>query len=390
MDPVVVSETVAAWLASGAGKELAEGAGGGLAAAAIDRIRRAFGKDRRSLQALEAASSGGSPVSVEELAAALHWYAQDDPDFARELEGWANQASPEIRQQVKANRGSIAAGRDQTLHVGGTGGNAPGASGGGGGVMGSGTGGPGGPVGRIDLSGTDGAAPGAGGGAAGSISPASLIFQGNALSPTEGISDFLGFDGQPGGDTTVGPDDKGRIVRARGGQAGLAGSGKRTKSELISLSATVFANSIEVRNGLAFMLGGGWETYSFLNFPVDVHVPILLIVEAGGAPKGEYTIRVEVRNPYDDISASVQFGYGISKAGDILRNAISFGVNLTVTDPGVWTFVVLHEDRQLGHVPLYFKRGLQPPTKLLPIVAGLPGTTVPVCYFSGLLSAGWV
>jgi hypothetical protein len=99
----------------------------------------------------------------------------------------------------------------------------------------------------------------------------------------------------------VGPDDKERIVRARGGQAGLAGSGKRTKSELISLSAVVFANSIEVRNGLAFMLGGGWETYSFLKLPVDVNVPIRLIIEAGGAPKTEYTIRVEVRNPYDDI-----------------------------------------------------------------------------------------
>jgi hypothetical protein len=92
VDPIVVSETVAALIASGAGKELAEGVGDGLMSTVITAIRKAFGNDRRSLQALEKASSDGSPQSTEELAAALHWYVQENPDFTRELESWASQA----------------------------------------------------------------------------------------------------------------------------------------------------------------------------------------------------------------------------------------------------------------------------------------------------------
>lgn len=359
MDPIVVSETVAALIASGAGKELAEGVGGGLMSTVTTAIRKAFGNDRRSLQALEKVSSDGSPQSIEELAATLHWYAQENPDFARELESWASQATPEIRQQVKANRRSFAAGRDQTIiNVGGKGGNAPGASGGGGGVIGSGTGGPGGPVGRIDPSGKPGREPGSGGGGAGFVSPESPLLREGALSPTVGTSDLLGFDGGAGGDTTFGPADGGRIVTARGGEAGLAGSGKRIKSDRISLSAMMFASAIDHRDGLAFMLGAAWESLSALNFPfTDVWLLMLLVLEAGGVPVGEYTIKVQARDPFDEVAGIVQFGYGISKSGDILRKSLQIPIRVTIPEPGVWTFVTLHEDRELGRIPLYFKRG---------------------------------
>jgi hypothetical protein len=359
MDPVVISETVAALVASGAGKGLGEGVGSGLVTRITAGIRKVFGRDRRSLESLEKATSDGSPQSIEELAAALHWYAQQDLEFARELAEWASQAGPEIRQQVKANRQSFAAGRDQTIFkLGGEGGNAPGASGGGGGVIGSGTGGPGGSVGRIELSGTQGEETGAGGGGAGAISPESSLLHQSRLLPTEGISDFLGIDGGTGGDSWFGPGDDGRILRARGGEEGLAGTGKRVRSDELSLSAMLFANSLDHRDGLAFMLGGAWESLSSLNFPADVRIVMLLVLEAGGVPAGEYTIKVQARDPFDEIAGDVQFGYGISKSGDILRKSLQISFALTIPEPGVWTFVALHEERELRRVPLYFKRGV--------------------------------
>lgn len=347
LDPVVVAQTVAALVASGAGKGLAEGVGDGLASSVIAAIRKKFGGDRRSLKALEKASSDGSPQSIEELAAALHWYAQGDPDFTRDLDGWAKQAGPEMHQQVKASRNSFAAGRDQVIYkLGGEGGNAPGSSGGGGGAIGPGaTGGPGGPVGRIDLSGTPGTAAGAGGGGGGHLAPTSDLLRPALLSPTEGIADFLGIDGSRGGDTTFGPDDEGVVVRAAGGKGGLAGSGERVRSDALSLSAMLFASSVEHRDGLAFILSGAWESLSSLNFPTSPRVVILLVFEAGGVPVGEYTIKVEARDPFDEVGGGLQFGLGVTKSGDILRKSVCISFEITASEPGLWSFVVLHGER---------------------------------------------
>src|ERR1022692_73236 len=152
MDPTVVYETVATLVAAGAGKEVAEGVGGGLISGVIAGIRKAFGKDRRALDALERARSNNSPKAIEDLAAALQWHAQEDRNFADDLARWSEEAGPEVRQMVQARRDAFVAGRDQVIKFGGEGGNAPGASGGGGAAFGPGAaGGPGGPVGRIDL-----------------------------------------------------------------------------------------------------------------------------------------------------------------------------------------------------------------------------------------------
>ena len=116
MDLVAVSQAVATLVASGAGKELTEEVGRGLVSAVVDRVRKVFGRDRRSLDALEQAQRSGSVAAVADLAAALHWYAERDAVFAAELERWGDQAqSAGINQEIHAGRDAYTAGGDQTV-----------------------------------------------------------------------------------------------------------------------------------------------------------------------------------------------------------------------------------------------------------------------------------
>ena len=115
VDVAVVSEVVAGLLAAGGIKELGEAAGGGLMAGSIERVRKVFGPDRRSVDALERAQRD-EPGAVDELASALTWYAQQDQGFADELAAWAAQAGTGgVTQNVRAGRDAYAAGRDQTV-----------------------------------------------------------------------------------------------------------------------------------------------------------------------------------------------------------------------------------------------------------------------------------
>jgi hypothetical protein len=116
MDLVAVSQAVAALVASGAGKELTEDVGRGVVTAVVDRVQKVFGRDRRSLDALEQARQGGSAPAVADLAAALRWYAERDTVFAAELARWADESrSAGISQEISAGRDAYTAGRDQTV-----------------------------------------------------------------------------------------------------------------------------------------------------------------------------------------------------------------------------------------------------------------------------------
>ena len=115
MDVAVVSEAVAGLLAAGGVKELGEAAGGGLVAGVIERVKKVFGSDARSADALERTRQG-EPGAVAELASALSWYARRDQAFAEEMAVWAAQAgSGGVTQHVRAGRDAYGAGRDQTV-----------------------------------------------------------------------------------------------------------------------------------------------------------------------------------------------------------------------------------------------------------------------------------
>ena len=82
MDIAVVSEAVAGLVAAGRVKGLGEAAGGGLVAGIIDRVKKVFGSDARSVDALERTRQG-EPGALAELTSALAWYARRDQEFAR-------------------------------------------------------------------------------------------------------------------------------------------------------------------------------------------------------------------------------------------------------------------------------------------------------------------
>jgi hypothetical protein len=115
VDVAVVSEAVAGLLAAGGVKELGEAAGSGLVAGVIERVKKVFGSDARSADALERTRQG-EPGAVAELASALAWYARRDQAFAEELAAWAAQAGTgRVTQDIRAGRDAYVAGRDQTV-----------------------------------------------------------------------------------------------------------------------------------------------------------------------------------------------------------------------------------------------------------------------------------
>jgi hypothetical protein len=111
----MVSEAVAGLPAAGGVKELGEAAGGDLVAGIIERVRKMFGSDARSVDALEWAQRD-EPGAAAELASALGWYTQRDQGFAEELATWGTQAGTgRVTQQIRAGQDVYVAGRDQTV-----------------------------------------------------------------------------------------------------------------------------------------------------------------------------------------------------------------------------------------------------------------------------------
>ena len=178
--------------------------------------------------------------------AVLHeWKSQQLAYFDEHKNGWQITQSEAEEVIGESTRQEITI-QAEVINLGGLGGAALGAGGGAGGAIGQGArGGRGGKGGkrskngpiRINLKGGDGRAPGAGGGGSGGIDPDSPLFwRGGDTMPTFGSFSFLGIDGNDGGDTTFGPAGGEPLLRARGGKGALVGTGKRSVSEIISVS----------------------------------------------------------------------------------------------------------------------------------------------------------
>ena len=294
--------------------------------------------------------------SVERL---REWKSRQLAEYDQVGTGW-NITHSEAEEVIRESSRMEISIQAESIYLGGMGGNALGASGGGGGAIGQGAiGGPGGPVGRIELRGEDGKYPGAGGGGGGGIEPNSpLLSQGSGPVPSEGAGDIPGVDGQGGGDTTFGETDGTVLLRARGGQGGLAGSGIRSKSDKLSVSTLLLSNYAEHRNGFVYIVGGGWQSISVLNLPSTVNFPMLIIFEASGVLAGEYTVIAETRDPLGNVAAMARFPIRVSEAGDILRIPFAFPLVTEVNSFGIWTIVVSTEDSEIGSLPVLVKRGV--------------------------------
>jgi hypothetical protein len=116
VDILVAADAVARLLASGAVKRATEEAGDGMAAGILERVRKVFGSDTRSLEVLECVRADESSAAVGELVSALVWHARRDRVFAQELGLWAIQAwAMGVTQTAHAGRDAYFAGHDQKI-----------------------------------------------------------------------------------------------------------------------------------------------------------------------------------------------------------------------------------------------------------------------------------
>jgi hypothetical protein len=258
----------------------------------------------------------------------------------------------------------------ETINLGGSGGQAPGAGGSGGSAIGHGArggkGGPGGPI-TINLGGKSATATGAGGGGAGKVDPESELFwRGPGKTPTIGLCEYLGVDVPSGGDTTFADADGNILLRARGGQGPLAGSGLRSTSSILAVSTLVLANAVELHGEYFCLLSGGFSHYNVLNLNNRLPMVGLMVLEAGGVQQGEYAVTIQAMTPDGNVAGSFKPVFQITKPGDILRINWWFRFDVQVTAYGMWAITVQHENRTLAQLPIAIQQGISRQTSMLP------------------------
>jgi hypothetical protein len=257
------------------------------------------------------------------------------------------------------------------LNVGGKGGNAPGAGGGGGGVIGSGTGGPGGPGGNIRLEGTPGSAPGAGGGGGGAHGPGARGGPGGGggehVSKQLDVSDFthlevhVGEGGKANGDgedsvvTGVKKDGtKVELVRAKGGRAGHK-TQFDPKSVPFKLAAATLANSAEIRGGLIYALGSGWDNFNVSELPANLSVAVNLTLEVIAPGPVGADVRVQLSDPGSDVRTHAELWVQEHADQRPLRLNRIFYFQQMVDQSGIWVFKVLCNGQPIGEIDLLVK-----------------------------------
>ncbi len=258
------------------------------------------------------------PSSLEAYPADLlrDWKQAQLDEVGKFQTGWrqTNQMAEAVLRASFENVGVAIS--NSTVNLGGEGGRAPGAGGGGGGAIGhrasAGRGGPGGRIfnGEGDevsevpehfASEIDERSPGAGGGGAGAIGDLAVGGDGGGGGdqafgefPMEVLDTIEvvvgkagdagrlpGQHGEPGEDSTLTFKDAdgtvSRVIRVAGGQSArssslpddwVAISDKDIQSGF-RISSLFVANSVETRDGLFFVLGGGWSNFTVPSLPID-------------------------------------------------------------------------------------------------------------------------
>ena len=288
------------------------------------------------------------------------WKEQQLAEYDKTRSGW-QLTDAEAEEVIRESYAAEVLLQGDTINLGGQGGQAPSAGGSGGSAIGRGAiggkGGAGGPM-TINLGGLPGAAPGAGGGAAGHIDPESPLFwRGPGRTPIVGRFEYLGTDTPDGGDSFFGPDDTGRVIRARGGPGGRAGSGVRSTSDRLAVSALVLANHVEISGAYVSLLSGGFAHYNALNLNDWLTFIGLIVLEGGGVPEGEYGLTIQALRPEAKIENSATFVFKISKPGDILRMILQFSMSVQVKNFGMWMIVAQHAGRELARLPVIVQQG---------------------------------
>jgi hypothetical protein len=165
----------------------------------------------------------------------------------------------------------------------------------------------------------------------------------------EGYSAGLG--GQPGGLTAIVRGDE-VLMAAGGGGPGFAGTGQRSKTDLLSISTLMVAQAINHAEGLVYVLAGGWERLTTTDLPTEVNLAVELAIEAGGVPEGEYTLHVAMFGPTHEQVGRTSFPVTVTSPGQVLRILRYVPLPATLQQAGVHIISAETDDRGLAAIPL--------------------------------------
>ncbi|HEX9683432.1 MAG TPA: hypothetical protein VGA13_10140 [Acidimicrobiales bacterium] len=159
-----------------------------------------------------------------------------------------------------------------------------------------------------------------------------------------------GFDGQPGGLTAVWREDGEVLAAAGGGGGGFVGSGFRSTDYRLRVSTLLFTNALDVRDGLAFVLGGAWSHWAVGSFPESVRLVALVVLEAGDVAPGEYTINVDVHDPHGTRIGRATFPVVVEEAGAVLRLPLLVPLDIEWKETGRHVLMANSEIGELASV----------------------------------------
>lgn len=315
----------------------------------------------------------------------LQWKRQQLVEFDALGQGWSlsqQEADEVAKKSFTMPRIEVT---NSSISLGGEGGNAPGAGGGGGGAFGFGVkGGDGGSGGNITLDGSPGAAPGAGGSGGGSMGEGAI--GGDGGGGGEFVAASFRLDELPGGypakfHIRVGLAGRGNgngdgedgedsvvsimnsdgtlheLLRAKGGKGGQGGDTK-AKSLLLNeltqrlrVSSIMLANYSEEHNGLVFITGGGWDSFTVQSLPAVASGHLMFTLETGKIEiEGAYDVQIALNDPDQVIVAQIPLAIDFRSTNTINRYNRITRFQIEISKLGIWMFQIKLDDNEIARI----------------------------------------
>jgi len=114
----------------------------------------------------------------------------------------------------------------------------------------------------------------------------------------------------------------------------------------------MLANAVENVNGLLYVLGGGWDVYTVSELPHETRFVVLLAIEAGCVPQGEYTMHVGIVAPGGAQLARESIPVTVTEQGRMLRIQRIVALAACLEQPGIHTITVSSETATLASLPV--------------------------------------
>lgn len=172
-----------------------------------------------------------------------------------------------------------------------------------------------------------------------------------------------GSDGQPSGFDLV--DDQDNVIISMNAPGGVKGGNlsrpaeKQTDAHHVEVEeepkilCSIVGNSMEIRDGLLFLLGGGWVQYVCPHTPYQAVWPLgLQVVLLGVPPGGSLSLSVTIIDPEgkENCVSNITFVRGYTG-----RLPVSLGIlplAVCINMPGVWRVSVSSSSVELTSIPI--------------------------------------